>query len=90
MLSFKFRIHLRKSCLVRIVNVKHSSKSIVSVQTKTVARYSLSVGSKVFFASLNVRDRYPVSRGVSFSCLGREKHPTCVSHASVYCVMCPL
>lgn len=53
-----------------------------------MAIYSLCVVSNLFFASLSERNRYLISRVVSSFCFYYKTHPTRLSHASVFNVMC--
>lgn len=103
-LSVRFRINLRVSWLVRIVN---RASFLVSAQYQNRPNY-FQAFSLHGVVSLNctvkcaikryitmqreclVRDRYPLSCCFSSLCICSNAHPTCLSHASVPSVMCPV
>lgn len=53
-----------------------------------MARKSLCENSYLFSASLSKRDQYSMGRVVSPSFFRSNTHPTCLSHASVFILMC--
>lgn len=57
---------------------------------QTTAKHAIRVVQYLFFASLGLRDRKPIGRVVSFYIVCRITHVTCLSHASVSNVICPV